>query len=567
MFFLKNLIKHIGRLKTIYLVLIVFALSIIVFSSTFFVFYTRNDNELLYSDLSDEDRIAVSNKLNEFGISYKIDHDKKGIAVNIKDVSRTRAVLAKHGLPSGCNIMGYELYDLDVPLGSTSEVQHVKFVRALQGELVRTIRSFEKIINARVHVSLPRKEIFSQEKQLTTASVMLYVAHGEKLDKSTINGIVHLISCAVPSLLKKDIVIVDSNGEPLYINGEDSSLNPNMLNSVNKQIDQILYYENHIKNNLEVLIGRVVGLDNVAVKVHLDMNFDSVTTASETYDPEKTATKEEHIKDKKELSRGSSATEVDTSVENNVTDSEEASEGEEDNFSESTETEKNLYYSVSKIVQNKIHQIGTIRRISVAVLLNEKDSDISQSDKETREQKIIDVVKASVGYNDDREDNVVVHTMHFAKNSPLDDVVEISKFTWMNKYFYDLIKIFLITFVSLFCFVYIVRSIAKAYLQKYQFNLIREEGDSSVSLGTSSSLESENNLGVNQDDEVKLKKQLEVINQHNFVLFAPPIHLCTDNAAMIAYTALQYFKQKKYSKLNVAPQAKWGLDTLGDKER
>ena len=423
-------------------------------------------------------------------------------------------MLAKHSLPSGGNIVGYEAYDKEEALGTTSAIQHVRFIRTLQGELTRTIKSFDKIVNARVHLVLPQREIFSQERQPATASVMLYVNKGQKLDKDTINSIAHFISSAVPSLEKKNITIMDSNGTPLHLNNNEFLTN----SSLSKEIDQIAECENRIKYNLEELIGKIVGIGNVAVKVNVDMNFDAVKTSSELYDPDKTAIKEEHTRKKEEVNQKENTQNLDTSVANNIPDSEMEDNTADTDFTRSDEKEKTYHYAISKTIEDKIHQVGKINRICVAAIINDK-FDTSTSTYTTRDssdiEKIQELIKAAVGYEERRDDQVVVQSMpFFLQHNQFDDVKDVEDIIW-KKDLFNLIKTIVISFVILMAFLYLVRSLSR--ILSKGLHEVKNNEDELKAFQNRMNMGEISKNGLKATDEAKLKELLSN-NKERFIL-------------------------------------------------
>jgi flagellar M-ring protein FliF len=508
----QDILNRVKKLGVGFITLIVASITALIFFVALFLFFKEKDISILYSQLDENDQAVIVNKLNENNIYYEIDSQKKAINVNKADLLKTRAMLAKHGLPSGGNIVGYEAYDKEEALGTTSAIQHVKFIRALQGELTRTIKSFDKVINARVHLVLPQREIFSQEKQPATASVMLYVRNGAKLDKDTIQAIAHFISSAVPSLPQKNITIVDSKGTPLHLNNNEFL--PNI--GFSKEIEQIAECENRIKYNLEALIGKIVGIQNVAVKVNVNMNFDAVKTSSEVYDPDKIAIKEEHIKGKEEVSQKENTQNLDTSVANNVPDSETEENVSDTDFTRLDEKEKTYHYAISRTIEDKIYQVGKINRICIAAIINDRFDPITSTyipREEGELEKIQDLIKAAIGYEERRDDQVVVQSMQFfSHDSNFDDEKDLIANVWWKKNLYNLIKTFVISSFALLAFLYLVRTLSKILVggevkQKTNQNL--EERQSIV--------QDESTTKLKRTDEDRLKELL-ANNKERFVL-------------------------------------------------
>jgi flagellar M-ring protein FliF len=169
---------------------------------------TSPNMKILYRDLPTEDASSISAKLEELKIQYEVSGDGTRIMVSDKDVGRARMALAQEGLPNGGSL-GYELFDKQSSFGTTNFVQNITQVRAMEGELARTISSLESIKSARVHLVLPQRELFSRESRPASASVFLHLRGAAQLDKEQIAGIQSLIASAVPDLKSKNVSIVD----------------------------------------------------------------------------------------------------------------------------------------------------------------------------------------------------------------------------------------------------------------------------------------------------------------------------------------------------------------------
>ena len=197
----------------------------------FFVFVsmriTTPSMQLLYADLSNADSGAVAAKLEETQIPYAISTDGSRITVPEDHVGRARMLLAEAGLPNGGSL-GYELFDDQSGFGTTNFVQNINQVRALEGELARTISSLDNIRSTRVHLVLPQRELFSRDNRAASASVFLGVRSGSQIQREQIQSIQSLVSSAVADLKPGDVSIIDSNGN-LLAKGEDDSANANSL--------------------------------------------------------------------------------------------------------------------------------------------------------------------------------------------------------------------------------------------------------------------------------------------------------------------------------------------------
>jgi len=258
--------------------------AIIVGMLLFFTFVSFRvsapDMALLYSDLSNMDSSAVAAKLEETEIPYRISPDGTRVEVPQDSVGRARMLLAQEGLPNGGSL-GYELFDEQSGFGTTNFVQNVNQVRALEGELARTIGSLENIRSARVHLVLPQRELFSRESRQSSASVFLGLRPGVNIASEQISSIQSLVASAVPELNVAYVSIVDNTGKLLARGGEDAGT---LMSG--KAEERRLGYESRLTQKIEDQVSRIVGFGNVRATVTAEMNFDRISTNEELYDPE-----------------------------------------------------------------------------------------------------------------------------------------------------------------------------------------------------------------------------------------------------------------------------------------
>lgn len=198
--------------------------AIVIFLISFFVYLATKlntgDYAVLYTDLEMEDAKQIVQHLETANIKYRLTKNGTEILVPEEDVNKMRIDTADLAMASKGSNVGYEIFDNTDALGSTNFVQNVNLIRALEGELARTIRSVDHIKSARVHLVLPKREMFSREEQMPTASVVIKT-DGGKLSLESIHSIQQLIAAAVPKLDVKNVSIVDSAGNLLTNNFED----------------------------------------------------------------------------------------------------------------------------------------------------------------------------------------------------------------------------------------------------------------------------------------------------------------------------------------------------------
>ncbi len=392
----------------------------------FFVFVSLRvsspEMKLLYADLSTVDSGAVAAKLEESQIAYEISPDGSRIIVPENDVGRARMLLAQEGLPNGGS-MGYEIFDNQSGFGTTNFIQNISQVRALEGELSRTISSLENIRSARVHLVLPRRELFSREAQESRASVFLGIRSGTQIPKEQIMAIQSLVASAVPDLKTSNVSLVDSNGKLLAQGGQEGEDLMSM-----KAEELRLNTESRLTTKVEDQVARIVGYDNVRATVTAEMNFDRVSTNEELFDPNTQVVRSSQATQENSLEREPPPDDV--SVENNLP----AVQGDllidQQPSLESNRTEEVTNFEISKTVKSTVREVGAIQRLSVAVLVDGKYVEDAEGVEtyEPRTQAEIDqiktLVRSAVGFSEQRGDVIEVVNMQFAEIDTGEDMLD-----------------------------------------------------------------------------------------------------------------------------------------------
>lgn len=420
---LKNL--GAGRLAVMILTffgLIIFFIFIAVRSGT-------SSMTLLYADLSVSDSTEVTAKLDVVNIPYRLSEDGKQILVPPKDVGRARMLLAQEGLPHQGSI-GYEIFDKKQSFGMTSFQQNINQLRALEGELSRTIGTIENIRSARVHLVLPQRELFSRETQPASASVFINLRTSAGLQQEQIQSIQHLVAAAVPQLKPGNIAVIDQNGN-LLARGDDQGETGGIASA--KTSDEMRQkYEMRLSRSIEGMVGRIVGYGRVRATVTADLNFDVVSKNTESYNPEgqvvrSTQSVTEDSSDSEGASNSNSVT-----VENNLPGLGGAG-GAGTVGSKNNRTEEVTNYEIGKTIETLVSESGQVQKLSIAVLVDgkyetdttaKKPDDVKEEEWQapkkytprTQEEldKIQALVKSAVGYDESRGDTLEVVNMQFA---------------------------------------------------------------------------------------------------------------------------------------------------------
>lgn len=392
--------------------------AIVIFLISFFVYLATKlntgDYAVLYTDLEMEDAKQIVQHLETANIKYRLTKNGTEILVPEEDVNKMRIDTADLAMASKGSNVGYEIFDNTDALGSTNFVQNVNLIRALEGELARTIRSVDHIKSARVHLVLPKREMFSREEQMPTASVVIKT-DGGKLSLESIHSIQQLIAAAVPKLDVKNVSIVDSAGNLLTNNFEDEE-------AVTVANNEALRLEQERKMSLQVqnLLEKSVGEGKVRAQVNLDMDFDQIVTNEEIYDPDSQV-----VRSQATVTDNSTTDNVEqpVSVAQNIPNGDMVAAG-TGSVSRKSRTEETVNYEISKVVRNKVKNSGTIKRLGVAVIVDgiyERNAEgkVVYRDRTPEEmEQIRSLVKSAVGFDAERGDMVEVANMKFVSNQP-----------------------------------------------------------------------------------------------------------------------------------------------------
>ncbi len=392
----------------------------------FFVFISMRiatpEMKLLYTDLSTIDSGAVAAKLEETQIPYEISADGSRILVPGNDVGRARMLLASAGLPNGGS-MGYELFDKQSGFGTTNFVQNINQIRALEGELSRTISSIDTIRSARVHIVLPQRQKFSREERQPSASVVLGVNGGAVVDRTQIVAVQSLIASAVPGLKSNHVSVLDSNGNLLAKGGvEDDELLSLKTEDLRRS------YETRLQNKIEEQVSRVVGYGKVTAIVTAEMNFDRISTNEELYNPEGQVLRS--TQSTLETSSEREPVTDDVSVGNNLPGVGGDLLADQGPSAESERAEEITNYEISKTIRNIQRESGQIEKLYVSVLVDGKyttDEEGNKTYEERSEEEMNQIrllIAAAIGLDEERGDSLELANLQFAEIDAAEEVAD-----------------------------------------------------------------------------------------------------------------------------------------------
>ena len=381
------------------------------------LFVNKPAYETLYTGLEATDLNQVSIALAEAGIDFEVGTDGQSIRVPAGMTSKARLLLAEHGLPNSANA-GYELFDNVGSLGLTSFMQEVTRVRALEGEVARTIQQINGIAAARVHIVLPDVGNFRRGEQKPTASVMIRA--GNEAGRKAAASIRHLVASAVPGLDVEDVTILDSTGQ-LLASGDE------MGGPANRSIGVVQTVQQEIESNIDKALAPFLGMDNFRSSVTAQINTDTQQIQETIYDPESRVERSVRVVKENQKSQQRQPDSAAT-VEQNLPQADvQGKAGGPESSDQQDKKEEQTNYEINSKTVATVRNSYTIEKVSVAVVVNK--GRIAKMIGEPADQAKIDaylaemqkIVSSAAGLDSTRGDVVTLTAMDFLENQLLEE--------------------------------------------------------------------------------------------------------------------------------------------------
>ena len=426
------------------------------------------DYRVLYGNLSDRDGGAIIESLQQMNVPYKFAEGGGALLVPADQVHEVRLRMASQGLPKG-SLVGFELME-NQKFGTSQFLEQMNYQRALEGELARSMQTLASVQSARVHLAIPKPTVFVKEQQQPGASVVLTLHPGRTLDSSQISGIVHLISSSVPNMPAKNVTVVDQSGSLLSSAKEGS---PGQMDAT--QISYVRQIEQTYINRIEAIIAPLIGANNVRAQVTADIDFAQIEQTAENYKPNQDP-KESTLRSQQTTAStnggGQNAAGVPGALSNQpptpatapiVSPSSSVavatSGGGTSSLKEST-----VNYEVDRTIRHTKLPVGSIKRLSVAVVLNNRtvtDKNGKQSSKplnESEKAQITALVKDAMGFNVSRGDSLnVLNSAFNVEKENISPEVPFWKQPEMIALAKDLLKYLLIAGIGLYLLLGVIR--------------------------------------------------------------------------------------------------------------
>jgi flagellar M-ring protein FliF len=370
----------------------------------------------LFTDLNNDDSSLIIKDLERQAIPFELRNEGAVIMVPKDKVTRLRMKLAETNLPKGGGV-GYEIFDKSDALGTTSFVQNINHLRALEGELARTIRAIDRIQAARVHLVLPERPLFSRETPEPSASIVVRVRGA--LEPQQIRAIRHVVASAVNGLKPQRVSIVDEAGR-LLADGASTDTESSVGD------ERRSAFEKRMRKQVEDIVSSVVGQGRARVQLSADFDYNKVTQTSDKFDPEGRVLRSSQ-------SREESSATLDNNGQVTVNNELPGNQGGSNTSNardQSKKSEETNNYEISRVTKTEVTEAGRVNRISVAVLVdgaytkNEKGEQVYQDRSKEQLDRIAALVRSAIGFDQKRGDQVEVVNLRFAEAPSVPPVVE-----------------------------------------------------------------------------------------------------------------------------------------------
>lgn len=434
----------------------------------FFAFITLRVTEPtlapLYTDLTFEDSIQITKLLEAQNVAHEVRDEGAIILAPKEDILRLRMQLAESGLPSGGNV-GYEIFDKSEALGTTSFVQNVNHLRALEGELARSIRTIRNVRQARVHLVLPKRELFKRDQKQPSASIAVKLQGS--LNPTQIQAIQHLVGSAVEGLDPDNVTIVDGTGRLLASGrGDDESF-------LSARMDERrIQMENRLRNQVEEIVSSIVGQGRSRIEVNAEMNFNKVTETSDTFDPDGQVVRSTQTRSENANSNEQEANDGVT-VGNELPGAAQNDGNNAGRQETNATTEELINYEISRKTTTEVVQGGRVQRLSVAVLVDGIYEQNANGELEykprgaTELEQIAVLVRSAVGFDRARGDKVEVINMQFAEGpETIFDDTKDELFVFTKDDYIRMAELGILLLMTLMVLLLVVRPLMKRMLEK-----------------------------------------------------------------------------------------------------
>ncbi|MDJ0751494.1 MAG: flagellar basal-body MS-ring/collar protein FliF [Woeseiaceae bacterium] len=375
----------------------------------------------LYGDLGAPEATAVADALQSAGIDHKIGATG-AILVAEAQLHAARLELASQGLPNSTGT-GMDLMQEQSSFGVSQFMENARYQHALEAELARTISSLGAVREARVHLALPKQSAFIRDNKGASASVLLHLFGGMGLEADQASAVVHLVASSVPNLHADDVTLIDQHGRLLSSGAEQAA-----SAQAATQFKYSRQLEDTYKKSIEDILTPLVGVGRVRAEVSADIDFTYTEETSEIFDPNRTVVRSEQTSENQSNGSGALAAGVPGALSNQPPEAAEAqpvASEQEQVTPRNSSRSSTRNYEVDRTIRHTRPQSGAVRRLSVAVLIDDtpvEGEDAQTTLSESDIERYTELVKQAVGFNEARGDTVVVLNEAFRASAPMEEV-------------------------------------------------------------------------------------------------------------------------------------------------
>ncbi|MFT6372791.1 MAG: flagellar M-ring protein FliF [Gammaproteobacteria bacterium] len=403
-------VRHFGRL---------IGLSAAVAIGTVVALWTSEPNYApLYSNMSGQDTAQIVDLLRSSDIDFKLEASSGSIMVDQAKLPEARLKVAAQGLPSATT-QGMEMLHEDQGLGTSQFIEIARYNHALEAELVRSVESIRSVEKARIHLAIPKQSIFIRNRIKPSASVVIKLYPGRVLSPGQVDAIVQMVAASIPMLESGDVAVVDQFGR-LLTQDDDAG-----MAQTNKEYDYSRLLEDNMADRIIKLLQPIVGNGKVNAQVAAQLNFARIESTREAFDPERSVIRSEQISEEKNTSL-SSVLGIPGALSNKpqaegtteaITNPDAAGIKETIPTSQNSSSTRN--FEVDRIISHTNSQVGSIQRLSVAVVIDDKstiatDGSIEKTAYSEEDiARFVRLVKETIGFDENRGDTVSVINTSF----------------------------------------------------------------------------------------------------------------------------------------------------------
>lgn len=450
--------------------------------------------KLLYAGGAEQDAADVLEALDKQGVDYKVDAGSGAIMVPAGEVGPLKLKLAAEGLPRS-NSLGYELLDREQSFGTSKSVEQMRFQRALEGEIARTIAHIHNVKSAKVILALPKQSVFIRKQKKPSASVLVNLYQGRSLDKNQIQSIVHLVASSVPLMEAGQVTVVDQYGRLLNSKASDSD-----ISLTAKQFEYKKNIEEHLMDRIENILTPLVGANGMRTQISADVDFAVTEKTQEMFNPDLPALRSEQTREEKSMLSAIQgvpgalsnqpppagvapqvATPPQAPAQPNTANvpgqtGANAQPANKQKSDQSTKTPTSARktatrnFELDKTITHTRLATGELRRLSVAVVVDDRkmvgDDGVVRTQPYSREDinRFTDLVKQAVGFDGSRGDQVTVTNVAFKVPEAMEAVPEPPLFE--QAWFVDLMKQLAAVAVILFLVFGVLRPVMRGLISR-----------------------------------------------------------------------------------------------------